>query len=73
MIVSISESNPKIQCQYVLLKAKFFFNFFFKKTKKKENYKKETKQIENKIRKGGNLPTPPHFIHALSSMYSICI
>jgi len=30
MTVSISESNPKIQCQYVLLKAEtFFFNFFY--------------------------------------------
>jgi len=25
MTVPISESNPKIQCQYVLLKAAFFF------------------------------------------------
>jgi len=49
-------------------------NFFFIiKTNKKQNLEKEKTKIENKIRKGGNLPTPPHFIHALSSMYSICI
>ena len=29
MIVPISESNPKIQCQYVLLKAKFYFFYIF--------------------------------------------
>jgi len=39
VIVPISESNPKIQCQYVLLKA-IFFNKNKQKTKlekKKQN------------------------------------
>jgi len=51
----------------------FFLIFFTKKKQKRKLEKKKTKQIENKIRKGGKinfLPTPPHFIHALSSMYS---
>jgi len=40
MIVPISESNPKIQCQYVLLKAIFFLKKTTQKTKlekKKQN------------------------------------
>jgi len=40
MIVPISESNPKIQCQYVLLKAKTFL-FFFNKNKQKTKFEKE--------------------------------
>jgi len=34
IIVPISESNPKIQCQHVLLKAK---TFFLIKTNRKQN------------------------------------
>jgi len=40
MIVPISESNPKILCQYVLLKAKIFF-VFFNKNKQKTKSEKE--------------------------------
>jgi len=39
MTVPISESNPKIQCQYVLLKAEFFF----KENKKNKNKNKNKK------------------------------
>jgi len=39
MIVPISESNPKIQCQYVLLKAETFF--LFNKNKQKSKLEKE--------------------------------
>jgi len=39
MTVPISKSNPKIQCQYVLLKAETFF--FIIKTNQKQNLEKE--------------------------------
>ena len=78
MIVSISESNPKIQCQYVLLKAFFYFLFFvfFKKNKQKtklEKRKKKQNKQKTKSEKGENKFSShtPHLIHALSSMYSI--
>jgi len=38
MTVPISESNPKIQCQYVLLKVE---TFFFNKNKQKTKLEKE--------------------------------
>ena len=41
MIVPISKSNPKIQCQYVLLKTKTSFLFFLNKNKQKTKLEKE--------------------------------
>jgi len=71
MTVPISESNPKIQCQYVLLKAEFFL----KKTKEIKIKIKinKTNRKQNQRKKIFFSPHTPHFIHALSSMYSICI
>jgi len=37
MTVPISESNPKIQCQYVLLKAEKKIVFFLNKNKQRQN------------------------------------
>jgi len=42
MTIPISESNPKIQCQYVLLKAeKKIVLFFFNKNKQKTKLEKK--------------------------------
>jgi len=41
MTVPISESNPKIQCQYVLLKVEFIY---LKKTKNKKKIKIKIKK-----------------------------
>ena len=56
MTFPISESNPKIQCQYVLLKEE---SFFFIKTNRKQIRKGKTKQIENKKQKRGKSPHTP--------------
>jgi len=44
MIVPISESNPKIQCQYVLLKAEFFLKKIENKIRKEKKNKKNRKK-----------------------------
>jgi len=51
MIVPISESNPKIQCQYVLLKAEFVF---LEKTETENKIRKE----KTKSEKGENKFSP---------------
>jgi len=53
----MKSQNPMSTC---FIESKNFF--FLKKTNRKQNQKRE---------KINFLPTPQHFIHALSSMYSI--
>ena len=66
MTVPISESNPKVQCQYVLLKTELFFLNKIRKEK--------TKQIENKIRRGKSPHTPtlyPCIVLNVFNMYKM--
>jgi len=53
MTVPINESNPKIQCQYVLFKAEFFF----KENKKNKNKQNKTNRKQNQ-RKNNNFFSP---------------
>jgi len=58
MIVPISESNPKILCQYVLLKVKNFL-FFLIKTNRKQNQKRKNKTNRKQNQKRGKSPHTP--------------
>jgi len=58
MNVPISKSNPKIQCQYVLLKTKTFFLKNKNKQKTKLEKEKQNKK-KTKTEKGGKSPQTP--------------